>query len=238
MELKIASRNKPVHIVVIYKDIKNVRLKVFPSQEVKISVPTGTPDEWLERFVKSKENWIEKKLQLFEETKAIEKETNIKSGVSTRILGRQMKLRVLYSKQKKVAIENMEVRLYTNCPEDQSAVNRQFDNWWRKNSKLYFTEIIDVLYPIIEKHKIAKPNISVKKMQTLWGSCSRTRGKVNLNYYLYKAPVPCIEYVILHELTHFLYPHHNKDFYDFLTIYMPDWKERKKQLDYEIVWGI
>ena len=59
-----------------------------------------------------------------------------------------------------------------------------------------------------------------------------------MNFCLYKASVPCIEYVILHELAHFLYPNHNKDFYDFLTIHMPDWQERKKQLDYEFVLGI
>jgi hypothetical protein len=34
------------------------------------------------------------------------------------------------------------------------------------------------------------------------------------------------------------YPKHNKEFYNFLSIYMPDWKERKKILDYEVVQGI
>lgn len=238
MELKIDSRNKPIQIIVTYKNIKSVRLKVYPSQEVKISVPIGTPDEWINRFVKSKQRWIDEKLLLFEKTKAFEKEKNIKSGISTRILGRQMKIRIHYSTQKKVIVENMEIHLYTDCPENQEAVDRQFDNWWRKSSKLYFTEVLDRLYPIIEKHRIAKPSIMVKKMRTLWGSCSRTRGRINLNYYLYKAPVPCIEYVVLHEMAHFLYQYHNKGFYDFLTIYMPDWKECKKQLDYEIVWGL
>ena len=75
-------------------------------------------------------------------------------------------------------------------------------------------------------------------MKTLWGSCSRKRGIINLNYYLYKAPIPCIEYVILHEITHFLHHYHNKDYYDCLTIYMPEWKERKKQIYYEIVLGV
>jgi predicted metal-dependent hydrolase len=44
---------------------------------------------------------------------------------------------------------------------------------------------------------------------------------------------PCIEYVVLHELIHFLYPNHGREFYDFLTLYMPDWKGRKKVLDLE-----
>ena len=53
-----------------------------------------------------------------------------------------------------------------------------------------------------------------------------------------KADLRCIQYVILHELTHLIYPYHNTDFYDFLTIQMPDWRERKKQLDLEVVQGL
>ena len=75
-------------------------------------------------------------------------------------------------------------------------------------------------------------------MKTLWGSCSVNRNKVTFNQYLTKAKPACIEYVVLHELVHFLYPNHSKKFYDFLSIYMPDWKERKKVLDTEVVHGL
>jgi predicted metal-dependent hydrolase len=238
MELKINIKNKSTKITVTYKDIKSVRLKVFPTHEIKLSVPLNTPEEWINDYIKSKSKWIEEKLQLFEQTKAIEKETNIISGISTRILGKQMKIRIFPSNQKRVILDDKEIQLYTNYPEDQHDINRQFNNWWQKNSKQCFIMQLDKLYPIIEKHGFAKPKIVVKKMKTLWGSCSRNRGIINLNYYLYKAPIPCVDYVILHELAHFIYPYHNKDFYDFLTIYMPDWKERKRQLDYEIVLGV
>ncbi|NLI90725.1 MAG: M48 family metallopeptidase [Peptococcaceae bacterium] len=238
MKYTVVLSNKPVDIVVTYKDIKSVRLKVFPNQEVKLSVPIDTPDIWIEKFLEDKRKWMEHKLVLFEKTKAIEKETHIRSGVSTRILGRQLTIRVLYADQKKIVKSDAELLMYTNSLENQEGIDKQFDNWWQKSAKQYYTLIMEKLYPIIGKHGISKPKIVVKKMQTLWGSCSRTHRNINLNYYLYKAPVPCVEYVILHELTHFLYPHHNKDFYEFITIHMPDWKERKKQLDYEIVLGV
>ena len=75
-------------------------------------------------------------------------------------------------------------------------------------------------------------------MRTLWGSSSPHNGTITLNLYLLKAKKPCIEYVILHELLHFLFPHHSRQFYDFLTLYMPDWKNRKKYLDTEVVQGL
>ena len=75
-------------------------------------------------------------------------------------------------------------------------------------------------------------------MRTLWGSCAPAKGKITLNEYLLKADIRCIQYVILHELTHLIYPKHNKEFYDFLTIQMPDWVERKARLDTEVVHGL
>lgn len=121
---------------------------------------------------------------------------------------------------------------------NQADIDKQFDNWWQRQAKQYYQSVLDKLYPIISRHNIIKPTILVAKMQTLWGSCSRKLCKINLNYYLYKASVACIEYVVFHEMMHLMYPNHDKNFYEFLTIYMPDWKERKKQLDYEFVLGV
>ena len=157
--------------------------------------------------------------------------------IHRRDIGQQLTILVHKAPKKQIVREDKFLHVYT--PEiEQQNIDKQVNNWWQQAAKRYYQSIVDKLYPIIEKHGIAKPIICVKKMSTLWGSCSRKRGKVNLNFYLYKASVPCIEYVILHELAHFLYPSHNKDFYDFLTIHMPDWQERKKQLDYEFVLGI
>ena len=97
---------------------------------------------------------------------------------------------------------------------------------------------VDYWYPIIEKYGISKPSVFIRKMATMWGSCSLKRGAVIFNLYLLKARVACIDYVVLHELTHFLYPNHSKQFYDFLSNYMPDWKERKRVLDQDVVHGL
>jgi len=161
MELRIDIKNKPTKIIVTYKDIKSVRLKVFPTREIKLSVPVGTPEEWINNYIESKRKWIEEKLQLFEQTKAIEKENNIMSGASTRILGRQRKIQVLCSKQKRVVLGDKEIQLYTNYPDDQEAINKQFNNWWQKSSKQCFDMQLCKLFPIIEKHGVQKPKIVV-----------------------------------------------------------------------------
>ena len=237
MEFSVTIKEIAYPVKVSHKKMKQVRLKVFPSQEIRLSVPLDTPETWIEEYLRDKTSWIEEKLDLFVQTKAIEKEEHFSSGTSTRILGRQLMVQVVQSNKKQIAVEDGILKILT-FETDQQRIDSQVNNWWQQSSRRYFQEVVDHLYPIIGKHGIEKPKVCVKKMSTLWGSCSRKNQKVNLNYYLYKASIPCVEYVILHELTHFLYPHHNKDFYDFLTIHMPDWQERKKQLDYEFVLGI
>lgn len=71
-----------------------------------------------------------------------------------------------------------------------------------------------------------------------WGSCSVSRNVVTFNQYLMKAKPACIDYVVLHELVHLIYPNHSKRFYDFLSIHMPDWEERKRMLDMDVVHGL
>lgn len=237
MDYSVNVKGNRLPVVVFRKKMTHVRLKIFPTSEIRLSVPIDTPDEWIIQFLSDKKNWIEKKLDLFAQTKAIEKEMHIVSGASTRILGRQLTIHVVQAKLKQISIEDTE--LIVRTPEtNQDKIDRQFNNWWQKKAKQYYQTVLSQIFPVFEKHGVSQPSICVKKMKTLWGSCSRGKDIVNLNFYLYKASVPCIEYVILHEMTHFLYPHHDKDFYDFLTIHMPDWQERKKQLDYEFVLGV
>ena len=237
MDFSVTIKGTSFPVMVSLKKMKQVRLKVFPSGEIKLSAPVGTPEKWIVEYLNDKMSWIEEKMDLFVQTRAIEKEEHFVSGSSTRVLGRQLTIQVHSACRKQIVCEDGILHVYT--PEtDQPTIDRQVNNWWQKASKEYFQDVLDRLYPIVEKHGVERPAICVKKMRTLWGSCSRNNQKINLNFYLYKASVPCVEYVILHELAHFLYPYHDKDIYDFITIYMPDWQYRKQQLDYEFVLGI
>ena len=57
------------------------------------------------------------------------------------------------------------------------------------------------------------------------------KGIVTLDERLLEALFNCIEYVVMHEFCHFVHPNHSKQFYAFLTMLMPDWKQRKETLD-------
>jgi predicted metal-dependent hydrolase len=245
IKLMIPKSNEEIEIDISRKKMKNVRLKVFPNGGVAISVPHDVSLEWINKYLKDKSGWVKEKLDSFEKTAGIESIRYIKSGISTKIFGistkifgRQVIIIVKKLKKKRVYRDEDIIYIHTPDKKNENIMNKQLEKWIRGRSKIVYEKIVDRLFPIIEKYGYERPGIHIRKMKTRWGSSNKEKEHVTLNFYLYKALTPCIEYIVLHELVHFLYPKHNKEFYNFLSIYMPDWKERKKILDYEVVQGI
>ena len=74
------------------------------------------------------------------------------------------------------------------------------------------------------------PTLKIRKLNRRWGSYLK-KYIVVLNIDLIKAKKRCIDYVIMHELCHYYYDRHNKDFYTLLDQVMPNYKELKQELE-------
>lgn len=220
------------------KKMKTCRLKVYPAQEVVLSLPSSVPVEWAEAFLNEKSNWIELKLQAFQKTVGYAATDEIRNGYSIKMFGEDMIFAVSKCNKDHVYNEGKIIHICIQQPDNQDRVKLLFEKWWRNQAMNTLEARVNYWFPIIAKYGIPKPRIFIRKMKTLWGSCSVSRNIVTFNFYLIKARIPYIDYVVLHELVHFLYPNHSKLFYDFLSNYMPDWKDRKKVLDQEVVHGL
>ena len=242
MEKKIidlGAINGKMPVNIYRKKIKNVHLKVFRSLEIALSVPEQVPEEWIEEFLVERIAWIDKQITKYKTSSGYNNLTNIRNGSSTQILGKDMRIYKEASLVNDVQVDEKQVTLYLKDIRDEELVQKVFQKWWRTTAINTYQKITDELYEgIFKKYDVAKPTISVKKMKTLWGSCTPSKNKITLNEYLLKADIRCVQYVVLHELTHLLYPNHSPQFYDFLTVQMPDWKERKKRLDLDVVQGL
>lgn len=236
-DLELSPPFEKVSVDVQHKNIKNVHLKVFRELKVVLSVPLQVTDEWVISLLLSKSSWIEKQLQKYKESSGYNNLTNVKSGSSTQLLGKDR--RIIKKNSKKNYVVEEEKYIFVYADEEKNLHQYTLEKWWRKTAyKVYTNEMNEIYSKVFKKYGIEKPTLYVRKMKTLWGSCTPSKNKITINQYLLKADLRCIQYVVLHELTHLIHPYHNADFYNFLTIQMPDWKERKKQLDLEVVQGL
>jgi len=86
------------------------------------------------------------------------------------------------------------------------------------------------IHPLFKRFHIPYPEVRVRYMTSQWGSCRPQKNAITLNSRLLEAPRESIEYVVLHEFAHFVHPNHSQQFYNLVSEFLPDWKERKKQL--------
>ena len=79
-----------------------------------------------------------------------------------------------------------------------------------------------------------RPKLILKSFKKRWGGMSKD-GKLTLNKDLVRAPLECIDYVIIHELCHIEFPHHGSEFWSLLRQKLPNWKKQKNRLEVALV---
>lgn len=71
--------------------------------------------------------------------------------------------------------------------------------------------------------------ISIKRMRSRWGSCSRLKN-LNFHYRLFFLPLELADYVIIHELCHLQEMNHSKEFWSLVAKTCPDYRVRRRVL--------
>ena len=213
-------------VKIVRKDVKNITLKVRPNGETILTAPKAASDEHIKFIMQKRAQWIAQKRAFFASFKMPQKE--YVSGEDFRYLGRSYRLKVVQSKEERVKLQRGYLELFVKDKSDLKRKENLVYEWYHEKAMIYFFNILQ------EFNKIVKQDIKsvkIRQMKTRWGSCNPYKSYINLNIELIKKPKACIEYVVFHELVHLLYPDHSKKFYDYLTLYMPDWQKRKEILE-------
>ncbi len=214
------------------KKVKNLNLRIRRDGSVYVSADKSVPLDYIENFLRSKSDFISKAVEHYSEIVS-RKESPKKyvDGESFRVLGHDLRLKVLRGAKNEVKSDGVFITLRVKDPFDTDMKERVFRKWFRDLCRETVTELCKAAYPKFSKYGVAFPEIKFRNMVSRWGSCMPRGKSVTFNYALATVPVSCIEYVVMHEFTHFLHLNHSPDFYRQLAVFMPDWSERKKLLE-------
>lgn len=210
------------------KKIKNMILKVKGDGTIHLSVPYGVKDEVIDDFIKRKTRWIEDSLKKVLEKNKYTINISMENGEVHYYLGKPYILKVIYALKEEVKIENENLVLYTRYIDNKEKKGLLLSYWYKNRAIDIFNKYI-LMYSKILNKNVNK--VTIKYMKTRWGSCSVQRRNISLNLELIKKPVECIEYVVLHEIAHIEHPNHSKDFWNYVGLYMPNYKEIRKELE-------
>lgn len=106
---------------------------------------------------------------------------------------------------------------------------KSLDKYMDKEIRKVFGDRLNYWYQLFEEN-IPVPNLKIRNMTSRWGVCNIRNHNVTLNYQLVKYPSGCLDYVIVHELSHFIHPNHSKEFWNLVGKYYPRYKDMRKIL--------
>lgn len=216
------------------KKVKNINLRIKPNMEIYISVPMNLHRDYIENFIRSKEEWIKSVLKKVEDVKEKQKGFEYKNGEIYKFLGKEYNLIVRTGNFNGVSLKNdaksnvMILTVNENIFENADEKKKIMEKWYFENAKKLFLKFVEKWLEILDEHV---EKVAIKPMKTRWGSCNYVKKYINLNTELIKRTPFEIEYVILHELTHLKYPNHGKGFYNYIERYMPNYKVAEKMLN-------
>jgi predicted metal-dependent hydrolase len=217
-------------VEIVRKNIKNLHLGVYPPNgRVRVATPLRVNDDAVRRAVISKLGWIKRQRARFD-AQSRQSQREMVSGESHYFLGQRYRLRVVQrAGPAKVIVRNSaKLELHVRPELTASERERILHRWYRRQLK-------ELIPPMVEKWQrvvgVEAKQWAIKKMKTKWGACNADACRIWLNLELAKKPVPCLEYIIVHELVHLVERHHGDRFNTLMNEFLPQWKARRAELN-------
>jgi predicted metal-dependent hydrolase len=208
---------------------RSLGLTVRPDRSVWVRVPLRTPLDDIRAFVARKADWIGKVWQRLGSLPPRSGQ-DFREGAIIPYQGREYPLRVEQGGGEAVALRGGELVVRTSGGDDPDRLAGLIDAWYRGQAVELFSERLLVCHRRMVDEELPFPSLVIRGMKSRWGSYSRRTGRICLNLNLVKAPLPCLDYVIIHELCHMKEMNHGPRFWKLVSRYVPDHGELRRQL--------
>jgi predicted metal-dependent hydrolase len=218
-----------ITVDVVLKDIKNIHLSVYPpGGRVRIAAPSRMHLDTIRVFAISKLPWIKQQQKKLREQ---ERETprEYLDRESHFVWGKRYLLRVIEDNAAPcVALQHSRMLLRVRPGTDTKKKQAVVEAWYRWQLK-------NAVPPLLARWEpptgVKVELFFVQRMKNKWGSSNHRARTIRLNTELAKKPRECLEYIVVHEMTHVLEPTHNARFVALMDQCMPQWQFYRDQLN-------
>jgi len=209
MKYKIG--NQEYEVVIEKKNNKNTYIRVKEDMKIYVTTNYFVSKSYIKNLLDSNTNYLEKMLNKRKAQK--EKEE------AFYYLGRKYDI-ILVSSFNNVEILNDKI---------YAKDIKSLEKWYRKQMLELFQTRLELNYQKFEEN-IPYPNLRIRNMKTRWGVCNKKTKTITLNSNLMKYDITKLDYVIVHELSHFIYFDHSSNFWNLVAKYCKDYKKIRKEL--------
>ncbi|MGJ0203044.1 M48 family metallopeptidase [Leucobacter sp. gxy201] len=218
-----------IDIDVIHKDIKHLHIGVYPPLgRVRVAAPERFDDEQVRLAVVQRLAWIKRQRKRLQAAPR-QTEREMVTGESHYVWGNRLRLKVVERPGRaKAEIDGDRLVIYT-APDSTAESRRAALECW------YRDQLRQALAPLIEKWEnklqVTVPKWTIRRMKTKWGSCNRESRHIWFNLELAKKHPNCLEYIVVHEMTHYVERKHGERFIKLMDERLPNWELRRSELN-------
>lgn len=218
-----------IPIQITRRRMKHLRIYVYPPDgTVKVSVPYFVSNAEVQEFIYERLDWVKDQREYFQ-TQPRKPRAQLANGEQVYLWGQAHKLQLLEKTRGHSKVWTQEQILYLSVERDAD-----FQSKLQLLQKLQ-RKLLQERIPFWLEHwepqlKVRAQAWGIKKMRTRWGSCNITDARVWFNLELARYPETCLQYVVLHELTHLLEANHSKRFWSIVETHMPQWQAAANHL--------
>jgi len=218
-----------IDIDVVYKDIKNLHIGVYPpGGRVRVAAPRRLDEEHIRSAVIQRLSWIKRQRKQLQDV-IRQSPREMVTGESHYVWGVRHRLTVLERPGRPhVELQGERLLLHAANNADLIARMKLLQDWQRRQLRHAIPALIEKWEPVIGR---TVPHWNIRRMKTKWGSCNRETGRIWINLELAKKHPRCLEYVVVHEMTHLLERGHGERFTTLMDGFLPDWRSRRDELN-------
>ena len=220
---------KTLSYILERKQIKSMRLRVNRKGCVCVSAPAFVPVREIDAFVLACAPKVFKAVER-RQAQLQKAQQSFQTGSEISVLGCTVTVQVEQCAKPSVSLEGGVLYIRLKDTGDNKKIESLAKAYLRSEAKKVFLEVLERVHRSFAPLGVKMPQLRLREMKSLYGSCATKKGIITLNTHLLKVPISLIEYVAAHEMCHLLVPNHSKQFYALFERVMPDYKQRKKEL--------
>ncbi len=212
-----------LHIAVVRKQVRGLRLSVRRADgRLRVSAPWHTPEATIRELVAQKLPWIQKHQAAFLAQAPLPTLQYV-AGEMHYYQGIAYPLEVM-ERPGRTQVVLADGRLCLGIPAGSTPAQRQLAlaGWRRAQLQAQLPALLAKWEPVVGAHA---QSWGIKQMKTRWGTCSLRPRRIWLSLELSQWPLACLEYVVVHELTHLHERLHNARFWHLLGQALPTWQQ-------------
>jgi predicted metal-dependent hydrolase len=208
---------------------RTIGIAVEPDRRVVVMAPRSAAPDRVTALVTRRVRWIRRQWNRIDALPSPAIPRQWENGETHRYLGRQYRLKARKGDFEDVKLQGGYFVVTAADPKDARQIRTLMEGWYRERAAALLPARIEQAIAATSWLEVEPPSIRISVLKARWGSTSRA-GRITFNVDLVKAPLPCVDYVVAHELVHLQIPNHSPAFWRMLSRVMPDWKKWRERL--------